>query len=168
LGADFSIHSSVLPFQTSRMAASRSVLRTASRLLSQRSTLSSSIRPSLRTFAPTTAVPAAFRGYASEAQQTMTVRDALNEALAEELESDDKVFILGEEVAQYNGADCYQNTERLATDASVQVPTRSPRVCWTASVPRESLTRPCKYPEPAKPSLVHEGPGDCGDELTFS
>jgi pyruvate dehydrogenase E1 component beta subunit len=34
----------------------------------------------------------------------MTVRDALNEALAEELEQDDKVFVLGEEVAQYNGA----------------------------------------------------------------
>jgi pyruvate dehydrogenase E1 component beta subunit len=34
----------------------------------------------------------------------MTVRDALNEALAEELESNEKVFVLGEEVAQYNGA----------------------------------------------------------------
>lgn len=31
------------------------------------------------------------------------MRDALNEALAEELEQDEKVFILGEEVAQYNG-----------------------------------------------------------------
>jgi pyruvate dehydrogenase E1 component beta subunit len=34
----------------------------------------------------------------------VAVRDALNEALAEELERDDRVFILGEEVAQYNGA----------------------------------------------------------------
>ena len=34
----------------------------------------------------------------------MTVRDALNEALAEELSQNDKVFLLGEEVAQYNGA----------------------------------------------------------------
>ena len=34
----------------------------------------------------------------------VAVRDALNEALAEELESNDKVFVLGEEVAQYNGA----------------------------------------------------------------
>lgn len=32
------------------------------------------------------------------------MRDALNEALAEELELDDRVFVLGEEVAQYNGA----------------------------------------------------------------
>ena len=41
----------------------------------------------------------------------MTVRDALNEALAEELEQNDKVFILGEEVAQYNGA--YKVTKGL-------------------------------------------------------
>lgn len=34
----------------------------------------------------------------------MTVREALNEAMAEEMEANDKVFILGEEVAQYNGA----------------------------------------------------------------
>jgi pyruvate dehydrogenase E1 component beta subunit len=35
----------------------------------------------------------------------------LNEALAEELEGNDKVFILGEEVAQYNGA--YKVTKGL-------------------------------------------------------
>lgn len=40
-----------------------------------------------------------------------TVRDALNEALAEELEREPKVFILGEEVAQYNGA--YKVTKGL-------------------------------------------------------
>merc|ERR1712209_208438 len=34
----------------------------------------------------------------------LTVRDALNQALDEELARDDKVFILGEEVAQYDGA----------------------------------------------------------------
>lgn len=34
----------------------------------------------------------------------MTVRDALNSALDEELERDDKIFLLGEEVAQYDGA----------------------------------------------------------------
>lgn len=37
-------------------------------------------------------------------KQTITVRDALNTALAEELDRDDDVFIMGEEVAQYNGA----------------------------------------------------------------
>lgn len=34
----------------------------------------------------------------------MTVRDALNSALDEEMERDERVFILGEEVAQYDGA----------------------------------------------------------------
>lgn len=36
--------------------------------------------------------------------QTMTVRDALNSAIEEEMTADEKVFLLGEEVAQYNGA----------------------------------------------------------------
>ena len=35
---------------------------------------------------------------------TLTYREALNEALAEEMERDDKVFLMGEEVAEYNGA----------------------------------------------------------------
>jgi len=34
----------------------------------------------------------------------MTVRDALNVALEEELIRDERVFLIGEEVAQYNGA----------------------------------------------------------------
>ncbi len=34
----------------------------------------------------------------------MTVRDALNGAMEEELRRDDKVFIMGEEVAEYDGA----------------------------------------------------------------
>ncbi|XP_065222300.1 pyruvate dehydrogenase E1 component subunit beta, mitochondrial-like [Planococcus citri] len=36
--------------------------------------------------------------------QQMTVRDALNAAMDEEMEKDERVFILGEEVAQYDGA----------------------------------------------------------------
>lgn len=36
--------------------------------------------------------------------QTLTVRDALNQAIAEEMDRDEKVFLMGEEVAQYNGA----------------------------------------------------------------
>lgn len=52
------------------------------------------------------------RSYAEGAGvKEYTVRDALNEALAEELESNPKVFILGEEVAQYNGA--YKVTKGL-------------------------------------------------------
>ncbi|XP_029162169.1 pyruvate dehydrogenase E1 component subunit beta, mitochondrial-like [Nylanderia fulva] len=38
------------------------------------------------------------------AAQQMTVRDALNSALDEEMEKDEKVFLLGEEVALYDGA----------------------------------------------------------------
>ena len=34
----------------------------------------------------------------------LTYRDALNQALREELQRDDRVFLMGEEVAQYNGA----------------------------------------------------------------
>jgi pyruvate dehydrogenase E1 component beta subunit len=34
----------------------------------------------------------------------LTYREALNEALSEEMERDDKVFLMGEEVAEYNGA----------------------------------------------------------------
>ncbi len=34
----------------------------------------------------------------------MTVREALNQAMEEEMKRDQKVFLLGEEVGQYNGA----------------------------------------------------------------
>lgn len=34
----------------------------------------------------------------------MDVRDALNKAMDEELEHDERVFIIGEEVAEYDGA----------------------------------------------------------------
>ncbi|KAH3680220.1 hypothetical protein WICMUC_000485 [Wickerhamomyces mucosus] len=45
------------------------------------------------------------RTNASQAQPaTLTVRDAINSALAEELDRDEEVFVMGEEVAQYNGA----------------------------------------------------------------
>ncbi len=40
----------------------------------------------------------------SVASREMTVRDALNGAMGEELERDEKVFIMGEEVAEYDGA----------------------------------------------------------------
>ncbi|KAF8282330.1 putative pyruvate dehydrogenase E1 beta subunit [Trypanosoma cruzi] len=40
----------------------------------------------------------------TRALTTLTVREALNKALDEEMERDNKVFILGEEVGQYQGA----------------------------------------------------------------
>ncbi|KAJ5885343.1 pyruvate dehydrogenase E1 beta subunit [Penicillium taxi] len=84
------------------MAAPR-LFRPATRLLSSRLSStplrSSFVRPSCAQFALRA------RGYASESgTKEVTVRDALNEALAEELESNHKTFIMGEEVAQYNGA----------------------------------------------------------------
>ncbi|KAL4923340.1 pyruvate dehydrogenase (acetyl-transferring) subunit E1 beta [Aspergillus undulatus] len=80
--------------------ASPRLFRPAARLLSSRL---SAARP----FPQTACTPSIlrFRGYASESgSKEVTVRDALNEALAEELERNQKTFILGEEVAQYNGA----------------------------------------------------------------
>ncbi|KAF3385694.1 Pyruvate dehydrogenase E1 component subunit beta [Talaromyces pinophilus] len=84
------------------MAAPR-FLRPAGRLLQSRIAAPIS-RPAFRLPAATAQSISNRRTYATEASKEMTVRDALNEALAEELESNEKVFILGEEVAQYNGA----------------------------------------------------------------
>jgi pyruvate dehydrogenase E1 component beta subunit len=79
------------------MAAPR-LFRPASRLLSSRLT-PTPLRPAFAQSALRT------RSYATEGGvKEVTVRDALNEALAEELEGNEKTFILGEEVAQYNGA----------------------------------------------------------------
>ena len=38
------------------------------------------------------------------AVKQLSVRDALNQAIDEELTRDDRVFVMGEEVAQYDGA----------------------------------------------------------------
>ncbi|KAF7272766.1 pyruvate dehydrogenase E1 beta subunit [Rhynchophorus ferrugineus] len=46
----------------------------------------------------------AFSTSRAVAAKQMTVRDALNQAIDEEMERDERVFILGEEVAQYDGA----------------------------------------------------------------
>jgi pyruvate dehydrogenase E1 component beta subunit len=42
---------------------------------------------------------------------TMTVREALRDAIAEEMRADDRVFVMGEEVAEYQGA--YKVTQGL-------------------------------------------------------
>jgi len=47
---------------------------------------------------------AGVRRYATEAEKEVTIRDALNMALDEELAHNKNVFLMGEEVAQYNGA----------------------------------------------------------------
>ena len=43
--------------------------------------------------------------------ESLTVREALRDAMAEEMRSDDRVFVMGEEVAQYQGA--YKVTQGL-------------------------------------------------------
>lgn len=79
------------------------LLRPAAQLL--RSPPSALSRPSFpRVSAPTIS---RWRTYASESDggtKDVAVRDALNEAMAEEMEANSKVFIMGEEVAQFNGA----------------------------------------------------------------
>lgn len=78
-------------------------LRPASRLVSSRfcsAPLRSSFQPAF-----CTQTIRQRRSYASESGvKEVSVREALNEALAEELASNEKVFLLGEEVGQYNGA----------------------------------------------------------------
>ena len=59
-----------------------------------------------RRFAAAAAAPVA-----PAATTPLTVREALNSAMDEEMARDSKVFVLGEEVAQYNGA--YKITKGL-------------------------------------------------------
>lgn len=83
--------------------ASPRLFRPAARLLSSRLSATPA-RPAFPQIACTPSI-LRFRGYGTETgTKDVTVRDALNEALAEELERNQKTFILGEEVAQYNGA----------------------------------------------------------------
>eukprot|EP00466_Bigelowiella_natans_P015692 jgi/Bigna1/51931/estExt_Genewise1Plus.C_40119 len=65
--------------------------------LASRTVASSSLTCS-RIVAPSTRIGK--RCFATE----MTVREALNSAIEEEMKRDDKVFLMGEEVAQYDGA----------------------------------------------------------------
>lgn len=84
-------------------AAAPRLLRPASRLLSSRFAST----PRRSTFQPAIYSQSVNqrRTYATPSGvKDVAVRDALNEALAEELASNEKVYVLGEEVAQYNGA----------------------------------------------------------------
>ncbi len=57
------------------------------------------------------AVPAAASVPAGTAMVATTVREALRDAMAEEMRADDRVFVMGEEVAEYQGA--YKVTQGL-------------------------------------------------------
>ncbi|KAH0564918.1 pyruvate dehydrogenase E1, beta subunit [Trichoglossum hirsutum] len=92
------------------MSAARLLLRPqCSRLLSSKPIAPARFQP---LFASSARTQQKRRGYADvSGVKEVTVRDALNEALTEELEQNDRVFIVGEEVAQYNGA--YKITKGL-------------------------------------------------------
>lgn len=68
------------------------------------------VQAALRTLPPNTkglSLDKIQRLYATQANSDsvqITVRDALNAAMEEEMERDPNVFLLGEEVAMYNGA----------------------------------------------------------------
>ncbi len=51
---------------------------------------------------------------AGTAMKTVTVREALRDAMAEEMRTDERVFVMGEEVAQYQGA--YKVTQGLLAE----------------------------------------------------
>jgi pyruvate dehydrogenase E1 component beta subunit len=64
----------------------------------------------------------------------MTVREALNTAMDEEMARDETVFILGEEVAKYNGAykvchQCSLRTDKTAADKGYATVIRSQKIC---------------------------------------
>ena len=67
--------------------------------------------PKILTSAGSLRFSSAAAAAANAAPASMTVRDALNSALDEEMARDDSVFIMGEEVAQYQGA--YKVTKGL-------------------------------------------------------
>jgi pyruvate dehydrogenase E1 component beta subunit len=68
------------------------------------------VQAALRTVSPNTkglSLDKIQRLYATQASSDsvqVTVRDALNAAIEEEMDRDEHVFLLGEEVAMYNGA----------------------------------------------------------------
>lgn len=87
--------------------------------------------------------PLTLKMYASHSSSCpqMTVRDALNVAMEEEMLRDESVFILGEEVARYNGA--YKVSLSSCTRAHDSLPhSRSPRAFWTSSARSGSSTLP--------------------------
>ena len=68
----------------------------------------------------------------------MTVRDALNQAMEEEMLRDENVFIMGEEVARYNGAYKVQELDLMPLSCPQQlVLHRLPKAYLTSSARNE-------------------------------
>ena len=64
----------------------------------------------------------------------LTIRDALNQALREEILRDENVFVMGEEVAEYDGA--YKVTRGLWKEFGDKRVVDTPGLRQLASVPR--------------------------------
>ncbi|KAK9248854.1 thiamine diphosphate-binding protein [Lipomyces tetrasporus] len=87
-------------FSSSAVATSTKVSAPSNRLLLNKSTI-----PLVGQRAAMRMVDLGMRAASSSGgPAAVTVRDALNQAMAEEMERDEAVFLMGEEVAQYNGA----------------------------------------------------------------
>jgi pyruvate dehydrogenase E1 component beta subunit len=75
--------------------------------------------PIVQTYAPAQSVPEpAAMAPASGLSRKQTVREALRDAMAEEMRADPAVFVMGEEVAQYQGA--YKVTQGLLEEFGPQ------------------------------------------------
>lgn len=99
----------------------------------------------------------------------MTVRDALNTAMEEEMIRDDSVFIMGEEVARYNGAykvrflpvANYRAKATLSQQPFIFLFTQRPvyrlrRAFWTNSVNSVSLIhQSLRWASPVWQSVPH-------------
>ncbi|KAK9378996.1 thiamine diphosphate-binding protein [Kockiozyma suomiensis] len=88
------------PFSSSSIAPAASPVNSSSRMLLRKNPI-----PIVGQRAAMRMVDLGARAASSSGGTTpLTVRDALNQAMAEEMERDESVFLMGEEVAQYNGA----------------------------------------------------------------
>ncbi|WP_193180562.1 pyruvate dehydrogenase complex E1 component subunit beta [Nisaea sediminum] len=67
--------------------------------------------PAAAPSAPAAKAPASDEDKYFDKVQTQTIREALRDAMAEEMRSDERVFVMGEEVAEYQGA--YKVTQGL-------------------------------------------------------
>ena len=78
----------------------------------------------------------------------MTVRDALNSALREEMQRDEDVFVMGEEVAQYQGA--YKITKGLLDEFGTKRVIDTP--ITEARLPASRPGAACRKPRPCSSS----------------
>jgi len=68
--------------------------------------------------APVSTVPATYEDRFFDKTKTQTVREALRDAMAEEMRRDENVFLMGEEVAEYQGA--YKVSQGLLEEFSAR------------------------------------------------